>query len=225
MEIERRFSPARITTRANGRQTIAGYAAVFYRPGDAATQCRLMDDAVERIRPGAFNRAPTERHDVRGLFNHDPDNLLGRTAAATLRLSVDSTGLRYEIDVDPADPDHSRVLAKIDRGDLTGSSFAFRPLKITWEENDGGDSIRWIEDLQLFDVGPVTFPAYEASSTGLRSVELEAIEAERQRHRDSERCQYVERFLKHWQLIIAAEAAEAEHDQRAAALAAMKAQL
>ena len=171
---ERRFLPAEqgpvdMSTRSDGKQVISGYSAVFYKAGDKGTEYRLWEDLVERIREGAFDRAIKEKHDVRGLFNHDPNNLLGRSTSGSCTYSVDKVGLKYEITVDPEDPDHQRVLAKIKRGDLTGSSFAFRPTKVTWEDNEGADSVRWIEDLNLYDVGPVTYPAYEASTTGLRS--------------------------------------------------------
>jgi HK97 family phage prohead protease len=164
-------------TYRNGASLIAGYSAVFFT-GQRGTEYQLAEDIVERIRPGAFDRAIVERHDARGLFNHDPDNLLGRVSSGTCRLSVDAIGMKYEIAVDLNDPDHQRVVAKIRRGDLTGSSFAFQPIKVTWEEKDG-QSIRWLDDIQLFDVGPVTYPAYGASSTGLRDEALEAIEDER----------------------------------------------
>jgi HK97 family phage prohead protease len=170
--IERRFvptgsAPVGVTSRGNGEKTISGYAAVFYRSGTPGTEYRLWDDAVERISRCAFDRAIREKHDVRGLFNHDPNNLLGRYSSGTCRYSIDANGLKYEIDFDPSDPDHQRVIAKIDRGDLTGSSFAFRVNAATWEDRMGLPSIRWIDDLTLFDVGPVTWPAYDATTTGL----------------------------------------------------------
>ena len=173
-KLERRFvspqcAPVTVEERADGKKVIAGYAAVHYSASDAGTQYRLYDDLVERIREGAFTRACQEKHDVRGLYNHDPDNLLGRSSSGTCRYSVDAKGLKYEIDVDPQDPDHQRVLAKINRGDLNGSSFAFRATKVTWEDNEGSDSVRWVEDVTLYDVGPVTYPAYDATTTGLRA--------------------------------------------------------
>lgn len=170
-------SHVKTTYRSDGAAVIVGYSAVFYT-GKPGTQFELSDGIVERIREGAFDRAIRDGHDARALYNHDADNLLGRVSSGTCRLSVDKIGLKYEIKVDKNDPDHQRVLAKIKRGDLNGSSFAFQPIKVTWEDRDG-ISIRWIADLRLFDVGPVTYPAYAGTSTGLRSEELEAILAER----------------------------------------------
>lgn len=180
--IERRHtepnrSAVAASRRSDGKQVIAGYGAVFWNSTKPGTQYRLSDNMVERIRPTAFHRAISEAHNARALYNHDSASLLGTVASGTCRLSVDLRGLKYEIAIDPADPDHHRVLAKIKRGDLTGSSFAFRPTKISWGK-DGSDDVRWIEDLELFDVGPVTYPAYGGATTGLRSEELDALRDE-----------------------------------------------
>lgn len=169
--MERRTTHAaeiRIDTR-DGQQTLTGYAAVFHREGDAGTEYRLGPDVVERIAPTAFNRALSEKHDARALFNHDPNMLLGRAAAGTLRLSVDARGLRYEIDI-PDTTVGRDVAASIARGDLSGSSFAFSIGKDGQRFEKGKDfDVRHILDVDLFDVGPVTYPAYEGTTTGLRS--------------------------------------------------------
>lgn len=178
--IERRFVPAHdlldIQVRGSGGFTsIRGYAAVFYSAVVDGSEFKLFEGTVERIRRTAFNRALEEKHDVRCLFNHAADNLLGRTSNGTCVLSVDPVGLKYDCQFNRNDPDHQRVVAKIERGDLTGSSFAFRPTKVSWQKLPDGTDVRWIEDLALIDVGPVTFPAYEATTSFVRS----DIEAER----------------------------------------------
>ncbi len=185
--MERRFLQQPIEVRKkDGGATIAGHAAVFYRESDPGTQFQLRANLYERIMPGAFNRAISEAQDVRALFNHDPSHLLGRSTAKTLRLSVDDTGLRYEIDI----PDTSTgrdVIASIERGDLTGSSFGFQPvLSRTVPGHDMGADVRLLEDVNLFDVGPVTYPAYEATTTLMRSIEgyLAEYDAERRRRQD-----------------------------------------
>jgi len=164
--MERRFisDPVVVEKRDNGSR-IVGYAAVFYRAGDPGTEFRMPNGITERIMPTAFN----ERGDVRALFNHDPSHLLGRLTAGTLKLSVDQRGLKYEIDM----PDTSTgrdVSASIQRGDLTGSSFGFVVRKggqrfATQDRNE----IRELNNVELLDVGPVTFPAYDGSSVGMRS--------------------------------------------------------
>lgn len=173
--MERRFTTQRsakisVEARAAKQPRIIGYASVFY-DGSPETEYQLWSDAVERIMPGAFDAAIKSEQDVRGLFNHDPNLLLGRTAAGTLALDTDATGLRYVIE--PGETSVARdVVEHVRRGDLTGSSFAFRVVDERWrvEQVNGRDlEIREILGVDLYDVGPVTFPAYEASTTGLRS--------------------------------------------------------
>lgn len=184
--IERRFTKAgcaKVETREDGKRVIVGYGAVFYREGEPGTEYQLWTDLVERIAPTAFDRAIREAHDARGLFNHDPAWLLGRTTAGTMRLSVDGTGLRYEIDA----PDTTMgrdVVTMIERGDLTGSSFAFVPTRRVWIE-EAERTVSVIEDVDLYDTGPVTYPAYEATTTGLRAAgDVAEVLAERDRWRE-----------------------------------------
>ena len=173
---------------------IVGYAAVFYREGDSTTEYSLWEDYIERLQPGCFDRAISEVHDARGLFNHDSDHLLGRVSNGTCVLTVDSVGLRYEIPIDWDDPDFCTVVPKIRRGDLSGCSFAFANATSEWIEttNESGGTlwIRQITDLDLFDVGPVTWPAYEATEVGLRTAvpnktELAEARSVLTAHRDS----------------------------------------
>lgn len=159
---------AGIEVREGGQgPVLSGYAAVF------DTLSGDLGGFVERIRPGAFRDA-LQTSDVRGLFNHVPDNLLGREGAGTLRLREDDRGLRFEIDLD-SDPVADFVRRKVQRRELTGASFAFNVAEdgdeVTYE---GGRRIRTILPggiRQLFDVGPVTFPAYEATSVSARALE------------------------------------------------------
>ena len=156
------------------KQVFVGYAAVFYDANDPGTEYQLFPGMRERVMPTAFDRIVREGHDVRGLLNHEPDNLLGRCSSGTMRLGVDKRGLRYEIDYDEDDADHQRVMAKMKRGDLTGSSFSFWPApngqKFCPGGGDGADDIRELHDVDVLDVGPVTFPAYSASSSGVRAI-------------------------------------------------------
>ena len=155
-------------------KTIAGYGAVFYNANDPGTEFRIWSDYYERIMPGAFDRALDE-DDVRSLYNHDSNFVLGRRAlvdADTLKLSVDETGLRYEVDPPAARAD---VVEAIGRGDVTGSSFMFIPDATSWREETRGEgddrrtvTIREIESVELWELGPVVFPAYESATSELR---------------------------------------------------------
>ena len=199
MNIERRYSTRRVNIekRADGKEVIVGYAAVFYRSDDPGTQFQLYTDIVERIMPTAFDAALRENDDVRGLFNHDVSLVLGRRPAETLRLSVDTVGLRYEIDP-PDAPNGQNVKEALKRGDVNGSSFAFliysgKRGKVVWVEEKLPDgrmiSVREIHDCELIDVGPVTYPAYGSTSAGVRSsgVEEKSILEERDNWRAMQR--------------------------------------
>ena len=183
MKLERRFTnteagPVGIETREDGSRVLTGYGAVFYKKSGKGTEYRLWDDLVERIAPTAFDRALSESDDARGLFNHDPNKLLGRVSAKTMRLSVDKRGLKYEIDI-PETTTGADVAMMVSRGDLTGSSFSFVPEKVTWTE-EKKQEVRLIESVRLFDTGPVTYPAYDSTTTGVRSEgEIEDIRQER----------------------------------------------
>jgi hypothetical protein len=88
-----------------------------------------------------------------------------------MRVSVDKRGLRYEIDYDPDDADHQRVMAKMKRGDLTGSSFSFRiaPGGQKFVTGKGASDVRELLDVDVLDVGPVSFPAYASTSADARA--------------------------------------------------------
>jgi hypothetical protein len=170
-QMERRYTPqvVAVESRADDQPSqIAGYAAVYY-DGTPETEFVLWEGAVERIMPGAFDRAIRE-DDVRGLFNHDPNQVLGRTAANTLTLSSDATGLRYVDDV-PDTGVGRDVSASIERGDVTGSSFSFTITDVEWRVEDEIE-IREIRGVRVYDVGPVTFAAYEATSAGIRALQV-----------------------------------------------------
>lgn len=182
MTTERRMTPGDIILRRDGLEgpvTVSGYAAVFYRADDPGTEYKLSPRMVERIDPRAFDRALVEKDDARALFNHDPDNLLARVSADTLRLSIDDRGLRYSFEANEQDPDHLRVLEKIRRKDLTGSSFSFTVDAQRFDKGENGaPNVRTILGVSLLDVGPVTFPAYTGTSTGADRALQGAQEAE-----------------------------------------------
>lgn len=168
--IEQPQAAVKLETRENGPARIVGYAAVFFDGTDAtqrAVMPRLAPNLRERIMSGAFDAALSGDADVRALFNHDRSLILGRRSAGTVQLSVDSVGLRYAIL--PADTTVARdVAAHIGRGDVTGSSFGFIPREERFIK-DGALEVRELVGLELIDVGPVTFPAFEATTAEVRS--------------------------------------------------------
>jgi HK97 family phage prohead protease len=148
-----------IRSTPTGPGKLGGYAAVF----DQTTDLGWM--GKERLARSAFDDRLGD--DVRALWNHDASALLGRSTAGTLRLSVDSTGLEYEVDL----PDTTlgrdmRVL--VERGDVDGASFGFVPGEWSWDEEQ--ELRTHLSVRRLVDVSPVTFPAYDGASTQARAV-------------------------------------------------------
>lgn len=131
----------------------------------------LCGDFVKSSSRGAFDDVLND--DVRGLFNHDPNFILGRSSAGTLSLSVDERGLRYDIVAPDTPTICDLVLSPMLRGDINQSSFAFRVARDgeSWYEDDEGIVIREITRIsRLYDVSPVTYPAYQDADSGVRSM-------------------------------------------------------
>jgi HK97 family phage prohead protease len=140
---------------------IVGYAAVFNQLSSELWGFR------EKIAPGAFGKTIQES-DVRALFNHDPNFVLGRSKAGTLDLAEDEIGLAIEIE--PPDTQFANdLITSIDRGDVTQMSFGFRTITDEWQTVEE-EQIRTLKEVELFDVSPVTFPAYPQTTVGLRSL-------------------------------------------------------
>jgi len=166
-EIERRsfvIDGLTIETRDDSKRIIRGHAAVFNQLSED------LGGFHEQIMPGTFAEA-IERDDVRALFNHDANFVLGRTVSKTLRLSEDARGLAIEID--PPDTQTARdLLVSMERGDITQMSFGFsvRPGGQDWAKDDDGRTIRTLKKVRLYDVSPVTYPAYPQTDVAVREM-------------------------------------------------------
>lgn len=159
--IERRTLVEPVEFRSVGDKLVAGgYAYVFGK------RSQNLGGFVEVVAPG-FGKKSLQEQDVRALFNHDPNMILGRLGAGTLRMEEDSTGGAYEIDL--PDTTVGRDVAKLlERQDVAGSSFGFRTIEDEWSETEQGFPLRTLKQGSLRDVGPVTFPAYTDSTSALR---------------------------------------------------------
>jgi HK97 family phage prohead protease len=145
-----------------GKPVISGYAAVFN-----TLSCDLWGFR-EKIAPGAFKKTIQES-DVRALWNHDTGIVLGRSKAGTLRLSEDTHGLAIEIDPPES---ASSMLETMRRGDVDQMSFGFEAIRDLWEEDREADTVtRTLLEVRLYEVSIVAFPAYDATSVGVRATE------------------------------------------------------
>lgn len=163
MGIERRYvvGEVRVITEEDDTRHIRGYGAVFNELSED------LGGMQELIEPGAFTKTLQEA-DVRSLWNHNADYVLGRNISGTLELFEDKRGLGY--DVTPPDAQWARdLMASIERGDVSGSSFGFCTVRDKWDQDEDGKVTRRLLEVKLFDVGPVTFPAYPQTSVQVRS--------------------------------------------------------
>ncbi|MBH8569364.1 HK97 family phage prohead protease [Microvirga sp. STS02] len=187
--------PAKTTEKRFLKGEKAGIHVEYRQEGESQTPVAFVGKAivcnsrshnlggfVEIIDPKALDNA--DMSDVVGLFNHDRSMVLGRTTSGTLTLTRDKDGgLSYRIAYDPNDPDHQRVMAKIQRGDVVGSSFAFRvaPNGDSWDKEETDTTSIYVRTVtkisKISDVCPVTVPAYANSTAAKRS--LDSLRAER----------------------------------------------
>lgn len=170
MKQERRTITGSVHTRADGEgmpKEVGGIAAVV----NSVTDLGYFEEVIIT---GAFDNALAKDYDIRCLFNHEADLILGRTKADTCRVFVNGDGnLEYTWVPDYENPTHMSVVRSIMRGDITQSSFAFTIKEQNWSESEkygsmGKRSITMIDS--LYDVSPVTYPAYEDTEADARSI-------------------------------------------------------
>jgi uncharacterized protein len=160
---------------------IVGYGAVFNK---RSLPMGWFGDFREEVARHAFDKTLATNPDMRCLFNHDSNYILGRTKAGTLRVTTDDHGLRFEND--PPETQFARDLQEsIKRGDVSQCSFGFYIVADEWSEDADHNLIRTLTEISLQDgdVSPVVYPAYPDTEVDLRSREasrgrLEATAAE-----------------------------------------------
>lgn len=163
-EVERRafdsdFVVRDLSSKDGERFAIRGYAARFGSVYD-------MGWFTEEVSRDAFKGA--DMSDVRILFNHDPNQILGRTKSGTATVGVDEKGLWYEVEL----PQSASALREaVERGDVDQSSWGFFLKKDKWEKREGSEKQhRILEQVEMvFDASPVTFPANPDTSVAKRS--------------------------------------------------------
>lgn len=165
--MERRTINTRFTTREDGEERrISGYFAVF---GD---MFELEPGVVETIDPHAFDE--TINDDIRALWNHNSDIVLGRSTAGTASFKIDGHGLFGEMLINNEDRAALDCWARNKRGDVTQASFGFDILEQEWEFFEDGTATRTITKVKLYEVSPCTFPAYEGTDIKARCAEERA---------------------------------------------------
>jgi uncharacterized protein len=165
MEIRKTQSTLSIEQREAGSPTIEGYSALF------GVETVIYDSFRESISRSAFDKVLAERQDTRALFDHNSSHVLGRVGNGTLSMRTDERGLFASIKPNMEVGYVKDLVENIKRGDITGQSFAFTVRQAKWVIDETGKTLdkREIIDVkQLFDVGPVTYPAYEQTDIAVR---------------------------------------------------------
>lgn len=159
-----RMAELRINRSDGQPNIIEGHAAVFDSWSETLGG---IFPFKEKVRSGAFKDS-LEKDDIKALFNHDPNYVLGRNKAGTLELAEDEKGLLVRIK--PPDTQWARDLSvSIERGDINQMSFGFVVEEDDWRSENGVD-IRELRKVKLYDVSPVTFPAYAQTDVGIRGM-------------------------------------------------------
>lgn len=162
---ELRHMAVQFEVRADGdKQVVRGHAAVFNTPAN-------IDGLFEeQFSPGAFSEFLRGGGDVVMLWNHNPDNILGRLSSGTLRIFEDERGLAVELDPPSS---AAREVEAIIRGDIKGMSVRFRiqePAKDqSWEQRSGKLPLRTINRAGIIEVSPAAFPYYKTTDVSVRS--------------------------------------------------------
>jgi hypothetical protein len=147
--------------------TLEGYAAVFGTPTRIDSWEGRFDEIVA---PGAFARTINAKKPVL-QFDHGRDVATGSVPIGAIEeLREDARGLFVRARLH----DNARVepiRQAIASGAIDGMSFRFRVTREDWNEDSKLDApIRTIREVELFELGPVVFPAYDATSVGVRSL-------------------------------------------------------
>lgn len=161
---ERRFLHVELRAADKESRTVEGYAAVFNSDSEN------LGGFIERIAPGAFD--DVLNNDTVALFNHDPNLILARNGVS-MTMSVDERGLKYQFQA-PNTTAGNDLLENLRLGNVRTSSFAFSVEKESWtySEERGKPHLRTIEKVdRLYDVSPVTYPAYPDTTVAQRSLE------------------------------------------------------
>ena len=153
------------TREENGKRFLDGYYAVFDQLYE------VCPGWIETVAPGAFSRTLREGKDVKVLWNHNTDLVLGSTENGTAHLSEDDVGLHGPVEINEEDQDAKNAIARVARRDVRGCSFGFeiRGMEESWDEN--GTYRTRLTDVELFEVSPCTFPAYAQTSITARAKE------------------------------------------------------
>lgn len=182
-EVEHRAFPFEMKRGAEGdnKLKLSGHAAVFNRETvlvPANAWYKGSPEIREVIEPGAFSKTLKER-DVRAVWNHNTDIVLGRKGNGTLELREDEIGLANDIFPPDTSLIRDMVITPIERGDVDQMSFGFRIIREKMVEENNVITFT-LKELDLVEVSPVTIPAYPQTDIELSARSADRLEEIRQ---------------------------------------------
>lgn len=169
--MEKRYGFLKTELRADREETnhkkyIRGYFIVFNQ------MTQLYGDMWEEIAPEAVS---DDLGNVRALYNHNMDIVLGTTDNKTVALRKDDHGVWADIEINENDPDAVSAHARVERGDIQGCSFGFFPTREEHRSENGKQIFR-VTGMELLEVSPCVFPAYPQTSIEARQEDLKKIQ-------------------------------------------------
>lgn len=149
------------------KRTIVGRAATFGTLSSPVKDSPTGAVYKETIAKGAFKRSLESGKDILSFKEHDNKMILGRRSANTLKVEERDDGLYVEINV-PNTTFGNDLLESVNRKDITGFSFGFKPIK-SRTYTVGTEKIVERVDVELIEVSPTARPAYDGTEMNLRS--------------------------------------------------------
>ncbi len=180
MKTRHSYFASKLTTRAEGESDryIEGYFAVFEQ------ETQLWEGCFEKIARGAFDNS-IQNNDIRCLFNHDSGFVLGRIASKTLELKADDYGLWGRVKLNPNDRQAMDVYARVERGDISGCSFGFDPIREHYEDKSNG-TLWTVDEADTAEVSICTFPAYPQTEIQARQKDMQLSQTRQLEHKKIE---------------------------------------
>jgi hypothetical protein len=154
-------APVEVREQIDNVATIAGYGAVFSNEYEVA-------GFTESVSPRAFVKTLKQNADHAVVWSHDAARVLGTTESGSARFEVDERGLRYEADLDLADPDGMGAYRKIATGKVRQSSFSFEVVKDKWEQREDALPHRTLTEVRLYEASPVLWGANPETDVDLK---------------------------------------------------------
>lgn len=154
------------TREENGEKIIEGYFIVHDSPTE------LWPGFYEKVAAGACTKS-IQQNDIRALYNHNRDIVLGRKQPKTLTLAEDAYGVKGTIIVNQSDTEALNVYERVKRGDITGCSFGFWPEKEEYDYKDNGEIYATVLEADILEISVCPFPAYPQTAIEARRMDFE----------------------------------------------------